>query len=347
MNVFVTADFGPYGRRPRRRRRQRPRGPRPAPRPVGLALRRRAGHGRDARRDAVPGLHAVLRTWRAVGWDEPGSGRRASVGRARSRPAPPLDAAGRRRRAAAGGRTAAQRRLGRFRGGRPRSLRRRPRPARPRHHQPPLALPAVGLPASPPDPRPARATIRPTSDSALNWRGASSTPTSCSTSRRRRGGTTTRRWTRCRSTTTPTPSERFAPVADGWTGYPIVDAGMRQLLATGWMHNRLRMLTASFLVKDLHLPWQWGARHFLDHLVDGDLASNNHGWQWVAGTGTDAAPYFRVFNPVVQGQAVRPRRRSTSGAGCPSSPGCPTATSTPRGWPVGASRSTTRPDGRP
>jgi deoxyribodipyrimidine photo-lyase len=96
--------------------------------------------------------------------------------------------------------------------------------------------------------------------------------------------------------------ERFARWAAGQTGYPIVDAGMRELAATGWMHNRVRMIVASFLVKDLHVPWQWGARHFLDHLVDGDLASNNHGWQWTAGTGTDAAPYFRVFNPVSQGQ---------------------------------------------
>lgn len=86
----------------------------------------------------------------------------------------------------------------------------------------------------------------------------------------------------------------------GRTGFPLVDAGMRQLLATGWMHNRARMVVASFLVKDLHLPWQWGARHFMDHLIDGDLASNNHGWQWVAGSGTDAAPYFRVFNPLAQ-----------------------------------------------
>lgn len=88
---------------------------------------------------------------------------------------------------------------------------------------------------------------------------------------------------------------------EGRTGFPVVDAGMRQLLAEGWMHNRVRMITASFLTKDLHLWWPIGARHFLDHLVDGDLASNNHGWQWVAGTGTDAAPYFRVFNPVTQG----------------------------------------------
>ena len=92
----------------------------------------------------------------------------------------------------------------------------------------------------------------------------------------------------------------------GRTGYPVVDAGMRQLLAEGWMHNRVRMITASFLTKDLHVWWPVGARHFLEHLVDGDLASNNHGWQWVAGTGTDASPYFRVFNPVTQGRRFDP-----------------------------------------
>jgi deoxyribodipyrimidine photo-lyase len=93
---------------------------------------------------------------------------------------------------------------------------------------------------------------------------------------------------------------RFEQWCTGRTGFPIVDAGMRQLAATGWMHNRVRMIVASFLVKDLHLPWQWGARHFMRHLLDGDLASNNHGWQWAAGTGTDAAPFFRVFNPTAQ-----------------------------------------------
>jgi deoxyribodipyrimidine photo-lyase len=92
----------------------------------------------------------------------------------------------------------------------------------------------------------------------------------------------------------------------GRTGFPIVDAGMRQLLGEGWMHNRLRMVTASFLVKDLHVWWPVGARHFLTLLLDGDIASNNHGWQWVAGTGTDASPYFRVFNPVTQGTRFDP-----------------------------------------
>ena len=92
----------------------------------------------------------------------------------------------------------------------------------------------------------------------------------------------------------------------GRTGFPIVDAGMRQLTGEGWMHNRVRMIVASFLVKDLHIEWQHGARHFLDLLVDADLASNQHGWQWVAGCGTDAAPYFRVFNPVSQGRKFDP-----------------------------------------
>lgn len=100
--------------------------------------------------------------------------------------------------------------------------------------------------------------------------------------------------------------ERFAVWQEGRTGFSIVDAGMRQLAATGWMHNRVRMIVASFLVKDLHLPWQWGARHFMDHLVDGDLASNNHGWQWVAGCGTDAAPYHRIMNPNLQADKFDP-----------------------------------------
>lgn len=98
----------------------------------------------------------------------------------------------------------------------------------------------------------------------------------------------------------------FEAWAQGRTGFPIVDAGMRQLLAEGWMHNRVRMIVASFLTKDLHVPWWRGARHFMQCLVDGDLASNQHGWQWTAGCGTDAAPYFRVFNPTAQGEKFDP-----------------------------------------
>ena len=92
----------------------------------------------------------------------------------------------------------------------------------------------------------------------------------------------------------------------GMTGYPIVDAGMRELAATGWMHNRARMIVASFLVKDLHLDWRDGERWFMRQLVDGDPASNNGGWQWAASTGTDAQPYFRIFNPTSQGERFDP-----------------------------------------
>ena len=93
----------------------------------------------------------------------------------------------------------------------------------------------------------------------------------------------------------------------GRTGYPIIDAGMRQLWTTGWMHNRVRMIVASFLVKHLRLSWQEGAEWFWDTLVDADLASNTLGWQWSAGCGADAAPYFRVFNPILQGLKFDPQ----------------------------------------
>ncbi len=104
----------------------------------------------------------------------------------------------------------------------------------------------------------------------------------------------------------PDADERFAAWCSGRTGVPIVDAGMRQLVDEGFMHNRVRMIVASFLVKDLHLDWTRGARFFLEHLYDGDVPSNNHGWQWVAGTGTDAAPYHRIFNPQRQGERFDP-----------------------------------------
>ena len=98
------------------------------------------------------------------------------------------------------------------------------------------------------------------------------------------------------------PDSRFEAWKNGKTGYPFVDAAMRQLVQDGWMHNRTRMIVASFLVKDLHLEWQLGADFFKEHLIDFDVASNAHGWQWTAGTGTDASPYYRVFNPIEQGK---------------------------------------------
>ena len=101
-------------------------------------------------------------------------------------------------------------------------------------------------------------------------------------------------------------SDRLEAWRAGMTGYPLVDAGMRELAQTGWMHNRARMVAASFLAKDLHLDWRAGERWFMQRLVDGDPASNNGGWQWAASTGTDAQPYFRIFNPTAQGERFDP-----------------------------------------
>jgi deoxyribodipyrimidine photo-lyase len=101
-------------------------------------------------------------------------------------------------------------------------------------------------------------------------------------------------------------TKHFQRWQEGMTGYPIVDAAMRQLRDEGWMHNRARMIVASFLTKDLHLNWQWGEQFFFSQLIDADLAANNGGWQWTAGTGTDASPWFRIFNPVLQGKKFDP-----------------------------------------
>lgn len=114
-------------------------------------------------------------------------------------------------------------------------------------------------------------------------------------------GSAWRNWNRdfdaIKTDTGPSAERLFEAWKAGETGFPVVDAGMRQLRDTGFLPNRVRMIVASFLVKDLHLPWQWGARWFLQQLTDGDMANNQHGWQWCAGCGTDAAPYFRIFNP--------------------------------------------------
>ena len=103
-----------------------------------------------------------------------------------------------------------------------------------------------------------------------------------------------------------TARRRFEAWKSGRTGYPLIDAGMRQLLAEGWMHNRVRMVVASFLIKDLHIGWFPGAEWFMERLRDGDLAQNHLNWQWVAGSGTDPAPYFRIFNPITQSERFDP-----------------------------------------
>ncbi len=100
--------------------------------------------------------------------------------------------------------------------------------------------------------------------------------------------------------------EIFQRWCEGRTGFPLVDAAMRQLRQTGWMHNRLRMVVAMFLTKDLFIDWRWGERFFMQHLVDGDFSANNGGWQWSASTGNDAVPYFRIFNPVSQSRKFDP-----------------------------------------
>jgi deoxyribodipyrimidine photo-lyase len=101
--------------------------------------------------------------------------------------------------------------------------------------------------------------------------------------------------------------ERFKKWTQGQTGYPLVDAGMRQLYETGFMHNRLRMITASFLIKDLDVDWRWGEQYFARLLLDFDLSANNGGWQWAASTGCDAQPWFRIFNPVTQSERFDPK----------------------------------------
>jgi deoxyribodipyrimidine photo-lyase len=99
----------------------------------------------------------------------------------------------------------------------------------------------------------------------------------------------------------------FTAWCEGKTGYPLVDAAMRQLNQTGWMHNRLRMVVASFLTKHLLIDWRLGEQYFMQHLIDGDLASNNGGWQWASSTGCDAQPYFRIFNPITQSERFDPK----------------------------------------
>ena len=150
----------------------------------------------------------------------------------------------------------------------------------------------------------------------------------------------------------PEADDALRGVGEGRTGYPIVDAGMRQLLGEAYVHNRVRMIVGRFLVKDLHLDWVRGARHFLRHLVDGDLASNNHGWQWVAGTGTDASPYYRVFNPTSQGKQFDPDgdyvRRWVPELRDVPRPVRPRAVAPPGGRPAGypSRSSSTPPSGR-
>ena len=189
---------------------------------------------------------------------------------------------------------------------RARRLRRRPQPARSRRHQPDVGAPEVRHHPPAHHGRRPRHEARARRRTCGSWRSATSTPRCSTNGPTARGGTGTRNFDAIEVDDDREAKRRFEAWKAGRTGFPIVDAGMRQLAATGFMHNRVRMIVASFLVKDLHLPWQWGARWFLEQLVDGDMANNQHGWQWAAGCGTDAAPYFRVFNPTTQGKKFDP-----------------------------------------
>ena len=194
------------------------------------------------------------------------------------------------------------------------ALSRGPRPTRPRRDVAALALPPLrrdlGRASASSVPRrrpsPSRRCGAASPSGSTSWSGASSTPPSSRSipgccARAIAGSTTDVVWN--------DDAEGFEAWCEGRTGYPIVDAGMRQLRATGWMHNRVRMIVASFLTKDLLIDWREGERFFFEHLVDGDPASNNGGWQWAASTGTDAQPYFRIFNPVSQGRRWDPQGR--------------------------------------
>ena len=185
-----------------------------------------------------------------------------------------------------------------------------------------------------------------------SWRGGSSTPMCCGTTRRSAWHDLRPELAGCATTSRRTLSRRGRPAARGTRSWM---PGCASCSREGWMHNRVRMITASFLTKDLHVWWGVGARHFLDHLVDGDIASNNHGWQWVAGTGTDASPVLPRLQPRDPGAALRPRRRLRAAmgarAGAPpggvrrTSPGTPptgTRTATPSGSST-TRRSASRP----
>ena len=217
-----------------------------------------------------------------------------------------------------------------FRRRRARALRRRPQPPGPAGDLAPLAAPALRRDRPAPVPRGGAQRGRRASGGAGLGRqlrardsaGASSPTTCCTTSRTR----PTRRSTRASTLPLGARATRWLEAWQrGRTGYPIVDAGMRELWHTGWMHNRVRMIVASLLTKNLRLPWLEGARWFWDTLVDADLANNTLGWQWTAGCGADAAPFFRVFNPMLQGERFDPERRLRAPLGAGTARGCRTA----------------------
>ena len=302
--MHVAADFGPYGsRRDERGGRCRSDGRVELQRlgsPYAVAPGRVLNGSGDPYRVYSP----FQRSWAEHGWRDPADPPPTDQ-RWAALPGDPIPrrAAARRARAPAGRRAGCAGRVGRLPRRAARRLRRRPQPAGDRRGERHVDVPEVGR--DPPAHDAARTSAPGTSAATyrkeLAWREFYADvlwhhPASAREDLRASSG----RW----STTSPGRCSRRGRRAA--PGFPIVDAGMRQLLATGRIHNRVRMVCASFLVKDLHVWWWHGARHFMEWLADGDLASNQHNWQWVAGSGTDAAPYFRVFNPTTQGRKFDP-----------------------------------------
>ena len=307
-SVHVSGDYTPFGRRRDAGRAARPLGDGVPLEATGSPYLVSPGRVTKGDGNAVQGVRAVLhrvaeaRLARARE-DRPGIGavdrscRRAGRGRhprrrGRHSTCPPARAP-----PARNGRSSWTRRS---------RLRRRPQPPRPRQHQPDVGTPEVRHHPSATDGRRSRPRQGRPGVSAgagvprLLRRGAARVAAQRVVELEHVG------FDAIEIDEGRDAEKAFEAWKEGRTGFPIVDAGMRQLAEIGWMHNRVRMIVASFLVKDLHLPWQWGARWFLDQLVDGDMANNQHGWQWTAGSGTDAAPYFRVFNPTTQGKKFDP-----------------------------------------
>ena len=317
--VFVAEDFGPYGRErdePGRAGARRARRARwsASGRPTRCRPARCAPRPGDPYKVFTP----FSRAWRAHGWPDPspapgrltwaaGARRRGGARPARGRRRPPRARRGRGARGRCDGSSTA-------------GSTTTPRSATGPTSTPPRACrpTSSGAASTPASCWPGSGAARRTTGSAPSCAGASSTPTCCGTgpTRSDRRSCPAMRGLQVDSGTTT--DERFRAWADGRTGYPIVDAGMRQLAAEGWMHNRVRMIVASFLVKDLHLDWTRGARYFMEHLVDGDLASNHHGWQWVAGTGTDAVARTSACSTRSARASATTPTATTCAAGCPS-----------------------------
>ena len=300
----------PVRHRPRRRGGPRPERRRAGPRRGRIGLRRRPRRRAQRLGDPYKVFTPFSKAWRGPGLGCTAASRPARCGGRRDCPptgCPRWTARSPTSRAGGGGRQAGGPPLPRRR---PRRLRRAARRPGPRCHHAPVALPQVGLPPPSAAPGQARSERRPHRSSAPSCAGASSTPTCSSTAPTPPGVPSNPGWRRWRSTPGRRADERVRRVVPGPDRLPDRRRRDAPAAAEGWMHNRVRMIDGQLPGEGPPpRPGPGAPAGSCDHLVDGDLASNQHGWQWAAGTGTDAAPFFRVFNPVAQGRALRPRRR--------------------------------------